>query len=292
MASSVEFSTSDDDLILPSAFWDHPENKVFIMKQGKNNGKDITPADAIRSIFNNGQKQTHLDCLMMMVAAQYKAMLDTFGDDAFNTMFPGGKGLRISHYAAPEGRAESTDSNRQTFDGKPLYTDQKAVLNIMIDPHDPTKDLLPGDWVYFSNVSMYKEMVKLLTDLVDEDVSVHQWQYIKALENGTWAPPKEYGTNVWQGEHAVYLGKGKFSGFGLTGEFNYDQIIAALFDSYMDVVNAYYNYPYFTQKFGNAPKAMKEKDIMMKMTLEMSTEKPQLAKIYRLNYSELSKLGK
>jgi hypothetical protein len=59
-------------------------------------------------------------------------------------------------------------------------------------------DLLPGDWVYFLNVPDY--------------LSKHPGGY-------------------WMGEHALYMGNNKFSGFGLSGLTN-DEMLAKLLEHY------------------------------------------------------------
>lgn len=69
---------------------------------------------------------------------------------------------------------------------------------IPFEAADPTKYLVPGDRVYFQNNVHMK----------DCDV-----------------------TSIWRGEHALYLGDGMFTGFGVGREISYDQMIANLFST-------------------------------------------------------------
>jgi hypothetical protein len=227
---------------------------------------------------------------MMMVAAQYKAMLDTFKDDAFNAMFPNGKGLYIAHTGTPAGSSskESMASGSHPFDAKKAYVDRKQELNIQIDPTDPTKDLLPGDWVYFENVPGYLKTVPRLSHLVEEDFNINKRLYVQGLRE----VPPEFGSNAWQGEHAVYLGGQEFAGFGIPGKLNYGQMLRALFNAYMAVLQAYYNHPHFVEKWGQNTEMMKEREEVLAMTFETAVVKPQLVRIIRFDYSKLADLGK
>lgn len=143
--SSSGYGLSEGDFTMP-AEWEQTGRDTFTMKIAK----DVTPAKAVKSIFEN-TKETHLDCLMLMVAAQYKALLDSSAnDDEFNAMFPAGKGLVISQ--APIAWTGEHHRGPHPFEEKKVVTDAKSELNIVIDPADPTKELLPGDWVYFANI--------------------------------------------------------------------------------------------------------------------------------------------
>ena len=140
------------------------------------------PADAIRSIFET--KDNVLECNSTMVAIEYRSMLGTMGDDAFNKRFPGGKGLIISphHVPMPDGSSH------------PIH-EQGMIDTVTISG---VKDLLPGDWVYFKNIADY----------------------------GAKHPG-----GFWTGEHTMYLGDGKFQGFG-TSVSTETEIVKKLLDNY------------------------------------------------------------
>ncbi|REE88577.1 protein-glutamine gamma-glutamyltransferase [Paenibacillus taihuensis] len=49
--------------------------------------RDVTAADAIRDIFSNGKKYG-FECATAVMIIEYKAVLETLGDDKFNPLFP------------------------------------------------------------------------------------------------------------------------------------------------------------------------------------------------------------
>ncbi|HEX2690415.1 MAG TPA: hypothetical protein VHN14_27560 [Kofleriaceae bacterium] len=124
------------------------------------------PAPAMRSIF--GGKDNVLECNSAMVAVEYGSMLETMGNDAFNKRMAGGS-LIVSPYYLPPWRGKQ----------HPLYK-EGMIETVMITS---TKDLIPGDWVYFRNIADY--LIK-------------------------------HPGGFWSGEHTLYLGDGKFQGFGTT----------------------------------------------------------------------------
>jgi hypothetical protein len=151
-------SGDDPEGHLDPKFWDKKGFYQFTLKAG------AKPADAVRSIFDN--KDNVLECNSTMVAIEYRSMLETMGDTKFNTKFAGG-GLIISphHVAMPDGGAHP-------------FHDQGMIDTVTIAS---SKDLIPGDWIYFKNIADY----------------------------GTKHPG-----GFWTGEHTMYLGDGKFQGFG------------------------------------------------------------------------------
>ena len=153
-------------------------------------------------------------------------------------------------------------------------------LRIVIDPADPTKDLLPGDWVYFANVAEYEAMAARLSNVYDE--------IAPTLPRGTDPEkPEEYNTNFWQGEHAVYIGDGRFTGLGFAAPVTYDEMLATLTTKYMDVINAYCNWKYlkYHEMYSSAAAAEE-------MKAKSAGDKPQLTRVLRLDPSKLSELGK
>lgn len=250
-----------------------PQDDRFVVTPG------VTPATAIRSIFGTGKARTRLDCNMMMVAAQYKSMLDALKDENFNQLFPGGAGLIISQVSIVPGEASV-----HPFFTKGAFKEHvggATELRIVIDPADPTKDLLPGDWVYFANVAEYEAMAARLSNVYDE--------IAPTLPRGTDPEkPEEYNTNFWQGEHAVYIGDGKFTGLGFDAPVTYEEMLATLTTKYMDVINAYCNWKYlkYHQMYSSAADCVEE------MKAKSAGDKPQLTRVLRLDPSKLSELGK
>lgn len=84
----------------------------------------------------------------------------------------------------------------------PLLNRYFESIQVQVPVGDETKHLVAGDWVYFRNHPKYLD----------------------------WAP-----NGPFQGENAVYLGNGKFAGFGLTGvvagsgpNFTYGEVMDVL----------------------------------------------------------------
>ena len=262
--------SSDEDFSLPPEW--QATQKGFVIKRG------TTPAAAVRSIFGSGKKLVRLDCNSMMVAVQYKGMLDAFGDDKFNEMFPGGAGLVISQ----------TDTLDETvpphpFVAKKAYTEHvsgSSEMRIVIDPKDPTKELLPGDWVYFANIAEYKRMTARLANMID-----NIWETLP--KNTDPKLPPEYRTNFWQGEHAVYVGHENFTGLGFDKPVTYDEMMNTLLQKYEKVVQAYCRWPY--RKYADDSS---ESDCMAEWKAKAAGQEPQLARVLRLDYSKLSELSK
>lgn len=62
-------------------FWERKNDGGFALKKG------VKPADAIRDIFRNGRKYS-TECATAMVILYYRAVLEVFGEELFNSTFP------------------------------------------------------------------------------------------------------------------------------------------------------------------------------------------------------------
>ena len=144
---------------LNAAYWDHVGAGVnFTLKSPLPPGKK--PSDAVEAIFAPGAG-TRLECLSMTLAIEFFSMLKALGPAKFNVKFAAG--IQIS--AEPS---------------QPLYVGASRKYDIIAV--GSKAEILPGDWVYFTNFHDYTTRV-----------------------------PGGY----WQGENAIYLGGGKFRGFGV-----------------------------------------------------------------------------
>jgi len=78
-ASGVSFATFAKSRC-NEQYWNLTDNGGFRMKSS------VLPSDAIRDIFNNGDKYA-FECATAIVIILYKAILDTIGASTFNTYF-------------------------------------------------------------------------------------------------------------------------------------------------------------------------------------------------------------
>ncbi len=278
--SSTTFGLNDSDKFqLPSYFWKPVSKDSFII----NNENNVKPADAVRSIFNNGKKETYLDCNMMMVALQYKSILETLNnDEKFNLMFPAGKDLYISGFGAKPKADYPTPSGRQPFDEKNVFVNAMEDTNLLnvvpsvkIDPSDPCKNLLPGDWIYFENNLWYNKYLSKANNL--EETEAPKYRQIPIIYS-----------NEWQGEHAVYIGNKQFSGFGMEGPQTYQNIMDNLYGALRWAIEAYYNSYYYDKYFINDNE--EKQNILEKE--QKDWEPAKISKVYRMNYDNLQNLGK
>jgi hypothetical protein len=156
-----------------------------------------------------------LDCNAMIVAIQYRAMKMAFGDEKFNKMFPESKqGLIIGPVGDPE-QEVYPDYSSSKSEGDKKHPFLQLGLYLETDYPDGyfneikiQKELITGDWVYFKNHEEYKDY-------------------------------KPQG--MWRGEHAIYVGNGKFMGPGLVktegadNTFTYDELLEELQRQYESV---------------------------------------------------------
>jgi hypothetical protein len=160
---------------LDPKYWDKVGFYQFLLMLG------ATAAPAMRSIF--GGEDNVLECNSAMVAVEYGSMLETMGDDAFNKRMAGGSLIISPYHLPPKG-----------MDQHPLF--KEGMLETVAIAS--TKDLIPGDWLYFRNIPDY--LIK-------------------------------HPGGFWTGEHTMYLGNGKFQGFGTTA-LTEGELRHKLLDSY------------------------------------------------------------
>ncbi|HET6991059.1 MAG TPA: DUF4157 domain-containing protein [Bacteroidia bacterium] len=185
---------------LPEDAWDKIDGiDGFTLK------KNVKPSYAIKRIFENTNKQTVLDCNMMIVAIHYKSMLDAVGDDTkFDALFPGGQGLIISQmgisYKKEKGFDYPVESGKHPFEDKQIF-DEDAIktFNIIFDPADPGKDLIPGDWVYFSNVDGtlgYKGIEKIALEMLSQFAQTGEGMTLQNSQQRLGETIDTYGRNI------------------------------------------------------------------------------------------------
>jgi hypothetical protein len=283
------FNWKTGEFRLPEEFWERKNRKEYHLKQGTPHNPAITPANGIRSIFNNGRLETFLDCNMMLVAIQYKAMLDTYGDERFNKMFSGTPGLIIG---------QNKEDNPATPDVKEGYASTKSGSHPLFDQglyeridvpegEDVVSRLLPGDWVYFKNAPDYLEYLDL---------------YNQAMEESTLDPARYADFRhvaEWQGEHAIYLGERKiqpdenvggepktahgFAGFGLEKVESYDGMINTL--------TAACKFEYNALQLAKANDFKTDPNDISKVPDSVVKGKPRISTIFRLKTANVEALG-
>jgi hypothetical protein len=167
-----------------------------------------TAANALEDIFSaNSNNKVMLDCNAMMVAIQYEGMRQAFGDEKFNKMFPESKqGLFIGPIGDPNqqvypsyGSSEQAGTKNHPFLQLGLYTETTYTPSSFSN-EKAKAELVTGEWVYFENHT----------------------DYVRCHPNG-----------MWSGEHAMYIGDGKFMGFGLGAALTYDEVLNELQSQYV-----------------------------------------------------------
>lgn len=278
------YNLEQGEFLLPQKYWERITRKEYHMKQGTVEGKPITPADAVDSIFN-GLNQTYLDCGMMLIAIQYKAILDTYHAERFNQMFPGGKGLII-------GQLKKDDLTTPKKEG---YESSKKGLHPLFDPalyeeipvtegEDVLPKILPGDWVYFKNAPEYLEFLDAYNALAR---AAHPSDY-----------PEYTHIAEWQGEHAVYLGDKKlqvpdegkktvkkgFAGLGLKDAYTYKEMI--------DMMTSACKFEYKSMRLAEKGDFTTDANDMNDVPDSVITGRPRISLIFRPVTKNIESFGK
>lgn len=162
------------------------------------------PSAAIKSVFRRGpEDKTRLDCNAMLTAVHYKALLDVLGPEAFDSFILGVK-VREGRLSSEEPlelrgfgsvKVQDGGSDKRLPEHALVRSGFYRRIDVVIPADDPLRNLLPGDRVYFLNNLVHKKCNDL---------------------------------SVWLGEHALYLGDGKFTGYGAGSAVYYDEMLAKL----------------------------------------------------------------
>jgi hypothetical protein len=126
------FGASPNGPNLDPTYWDHIGSGVSF--KTKSTAK---PSNAISAIFQAGAN-TRIECMTMMVAIEYRAMLKGIGAAAFDKKFAAG--------------IELTAKSAQ-----PIVTGASRTYDVITIGSNA--GLLPGDWVYFKNFKDYTTRV-------------------------------------------------------------------------------------------------------------------------------------
>ena len=195
--------TEPDPLRYPKEFEDwKKDGALYKGKTGIASYKSapgVSGSAAIEGFLKPGLKdknKNQIDCNGMLTTVQYKALLDLYGPVVFDTLFAS-QGLQIfgfSRTVAITTRNKAIQLEEHELLKQGIYV--KEYIPIKDEKEkDLTKYLVPGDRVYFANHP----------DFLDCDA-----------------------TSAWRGEHALYVGGGKFAGFGLASAATYEQMLASL----------------------------------------------------------------
>jgi len=106
-------------------YWDRMPDGGFALKSS------VKPSDAIRDIFKNSQKYG-TECATAMLIVYYKALLEVFGDEDFNSLFTNIY-LMNWHRIEPRLRAVGLMRKAEVF----LPGDRRYFKNPDVDPDTP-----------------------------------------------------------------------------------------------------------------------------------------------------------
>lgn len=170
--------------------WHMTDKKVSPTEQGDiihpwgfEKNKGITPAEAMNQLYSQKggfHERIIVDCSTLLGIIYYRAAQEMMGDDKFNSYYeqaPMTMGQLEEKFSTSDRVKTAKDPNNLTRKEKRDHTIKEDMKMVFISS---LNELVPGDKVFFKNHPDYKT----------------------------------YGGGVWNGEYAVYMGKGIFEGFG------------------------------------------------------------------------------
>jgi hypothetical protein len=155
---------------------------------------------AMNQLF--ASSNNHLECSSATVAVHYHALLEVMGPDGFDDDIGDQVVIMPEFIYINEGKVREKAPSRKLI---PKFT------------VDSTADLVPGDWVYFMNYPEYEKVNKILE---------------------TTKKKKKLLPGAFEGENAVYLGGGRYKGFGVE-ECTFDQMVKKLKEEYNELIKCY-----------------------------------------------------
>lgn len=139
-------------------YWDRTRNGGFQLKSGAN------PAQAIRDIYENGS-QYATECATAMMIVYYKALLETYGEAQFNSMF---KNIYLMNWYITDPLLQAVGTPKPAADK--LLGDRGYFANPEVDPQTPQWQgenviIMPGGLYYGHGLGM------LPADQIIEDLN-------------------------------------------------------------------------------------------------------------------------
>jgi len=107
------------------AYWERTDEGGFILKDG------VKPSDAINDIFIHGSKYAS-ECATALVIVYYKALLNIFGEELFNEVFPK---IQLMNWSYIDENLKEIGIIRKA--AEPLSGDRRYFANPDVNPLTP-----------------------------------------------------------------------------------------------------------------------------------------------------------